>query len=196
MLNKKEMDILKLIIANITEDLTISDISRLLKQKYAQTYNLMSIIYDNSLIKKKNIGKSIVIKPDLSHEDYIGAEIERRKDILKQKNIALVYESIRALENNFICVLFGSYAKCKQKKDSDIDLLFIVDSDTEIFERKAKNQLSLYNVDINIITPDELFNMWSSADKTNVGNELLKAHVVLYGADHFINLLRKHYAGR
>jgi predicted nucleotidyltransferase len=198
MLNKKEIEILKLLMSRIREDFTISEISRRLKQKYSQTYNLVRSIRKKGLVKLKEIGRSSVVQLDFSsfNEDFAIAELELRKDILRKKEILAVFEAILRIDGQFTCILFGSYAKGKQKRGSDIDLLFITDGDSASFERKVKNTLSLYNVDINVIRTEELFDMWSSIDKINVANEMMKGHRGLFGVDNFVNLLRKHYAGR
>ncbi|MBD3163846.1 hypothetical protein GF323_01490 [Candidatus Woesearchaeota archaeon] len=194
MLNKNEIKVLKLLMAKIRKELTISDISRLLKQKYAQTYLIVKKLMAKKLVKVKKIGKSNVVLLDFNtfKPDYIIAEIERLKDKLKNKDILLVYESVKDLDIGNICILFGSYASGKQKKSSDIDLLFIVNEDISRFERKAKNSLSHYNADINVITKESLFEMWSS-NKLNVGNEVLENHIILYGSEQFIALLRRRY---
>ena len=200
MLNKNEIRILEKMIGNLSLEFTISDIARQLKQKYPQTYKSCKSLVEKDLVKIKNVGKSKVLRLDFSkyHLDYAIAEIERLSKIINNKGISGIFDKVLKINKQFICILFGSYASGHPKKDSDIDILFIIPNgyDTTKFEKLAKNNLSVYNVDLNVITEDSLFEMWSSPSKLNVGNELFKNHVVLFGAEYFISLVRKHYVGR
>jgi predicted nucleotidyltransferase len=199
-MNKNEIRILKELIASVGLDFTISDISRLLKQEYSQTYRCVKTLLKKNLIVINNVGNTKVVKLDFSryHTEYALVELERLNNSLTNKDISSVFNKILKVNKQFICVLFGSYALGKSKKSSDIDLLFIVpgEYDSSKFNRIVKDKLSIYNVDINIITEESLFEMWSYPEKLNVGNELFRAHVILMGAESFINLLRKHHVGR
>ena len=199
MLCKNEIRIIEELIKNIKEENTISDISRKLNQKYPQTFRDIKILFKKGVIDIKTIGKSKIAKLDFKkyHPEYSQAEIERTNKI-KNKEIEIILNKILSINKQFIGILFGSNAEGTAKKDSDIDLLFIIPDEynQENFERILKNTLSLHNADINIIKEDSLFEMWAHPDKLNVGNEILKNHIVLTGAEYFISLLRKHYAGR
>ena len=74
-------------------------------------------------------------------------------------------------------------------------MLVVISSEQEIetIRKKIKNILSLYNVDLNIISEKSLFQMWENKNELNVGNEILKNHYVLTGFETYINYLRKKY---
>lgn len=200
MLNKNEIKILEKLIENMALDSTLLSLSKKLNQTYSQTHRSIQALSGKNLIKIKKIGKSNVIKLDFSryHSEYAFAEIERLNEILRIKDISLVFDEILNIEGQFACILFGSYASGNFKKGSDMDLLFIVpdECNTSRFERRARNTLSVYNVDINVVSEKSLFEMWANPGKLNVGNELLKGHIVLHGSEIFINLMRRHYVGR
>lgn len=146
------------------------------------------------LVNIKSAGKSKIIKLDFSeyHKEYIQAEMERTSAFLKKQEINLIHKTILQIDRQFICLLFGSTL---DNKKSDVDLLFVISNDSEAgkFERIIKNKLSLYNADINVISEENLFEMWAQPQKLNLGNEILKKHIVLFGAEKFINLLRQQY---
>ena len=73
MLNKDELKVLSVLFDDLSKDVTISDISRILKQKYPQTYRTILELDKKKLIKIKKIGKSKVIKLDFEkfHPEYI-----------------------------------------------------------------------------------------------------------------------------
>jgi predicted nucleotidyltransferase len=200
MLKKNEIRILEKLLGNIRSEYNLSNVSHELKQKYSQTYKSIKSLAKANLVTLKEIGKSKIIKLDFSkhHPEYDLAESERLSNILKNRDIFLVYNEILKINKQFVCILFGSYSSGKFKKGSDIDLLFIIPEEYDInkFEKTAKNKLSIYNVDINVITEDNLFEMWANPQKLNVGNELFNNHTVLFGADSFLNLVRKYHVGR
>jgi predicted nucleotidyltransferase len=200
MFNKNESRILERLAANFRCEYSLSDISKELKQDYAQTHRSIQPLIGSGLVICRSVGKSRMIKLDFLkyHPEYTVIEAERLKNILKNKIIALVYDKIIGINKQFICILFGSYASGKFNERSDIDLLFIIPDEYDLskFEKSTKNMLSMYNADINVIKEDSLFEMWAHPEKLNVGNELLVNHIVLYGADQFLNLVRKHHVGR
>ncbi|MEK6792825.1 MAG: hypothetical protein AABX96_02190 [Nanoarchaeota archaeon] len=198
MLKKDELKVLKLLFSDFTKSYTIKGLSKELNQKYVQTYRTVNSLADTDNLHLEKIGNSRVAKVDFTkfRLNYIIVEFEKLKNHLKNKNLEIIYKRIINLHENIICLLFGSQVK-KTSIKSDFDLLFVIPEqfDYSYFERKVKNQLTPYNCDINIITENGLLNMWSNPKRLNVGNEILKEHIILYGTEHFFNLLRKHYRG-
>ncbi|OGJ19901.1 hypothetical protein A3K73_08080 [Candidatus Pacearchaeota archaeon RBG_13_36_9] len=198
MLKKDELKVLKVLFSDFTKSYTIRGLSKELNQKYVQTYRTVNSLENSNNILIEKIGNSKVARLNFTefNLNYPLVEVERLKDYLKDKSLEIIYNRIINLHENVLCLLFGSQVKRTSIK-SDFDLLFVIPEQFEhsSFERKVKNQLTPYNCDINIVTEKGLLNMWGNPKKLNVGNELLKSHVVLYGAEHFLNLLRKHYKG-
>ena len=199
MLKKDETKILKLLLNDMTKQWTIREISRALHQNYFQTHRTITALEKTKQISLTPIGKSKIVGLDFTQHNlnYTIAEMERERDITKNKNIFLIKKQLLHLNKQFVCLLFGGQVK-KQKRESDIDLLFVIPNEIsyEVFEREVRLHLSPYNCDINIVTQTGLLEMWSNPKKLTVGNELFKNHVVLYGAEHFVNLLRYHYVGQ
>ena len=200
MLKKDELKILKVLFDDLTRDLTIMDLANVLKQKYFQTHTTIQNLVRSKNIKIKKVGKSSVVKLEVSkyNYNYVIAEIERSNDLCnRNKAISIVRDDIKNIDKNFICILFGSQVD-KPRLDSDIDLLFLIPKEYNYgsFEKIVHNALiSSGKIDANIAFDDSLHEMLAHPDKFNIGNELLKKHIVLYGAEHFLNLLRKHYVG-
>ena len=200
MLKKDELKVLKSLFDDLTTDLTIMDIARILKQKNFQTYMTIKNLAKSGDVIIKNVGKSNVVKLDIAkyNTNYIIAEIERTNNICKKNtSVKLVTEDIKRINKQFVCILFGSQVK-KPKLKSDIDLLFLIPKEYDYgsFEKEVRYALiARGKLDINIAFDESLHEMLSNPAKFNVGNELLKKHIVLYGAEHFLNLLRKHYVG-
>jgi len=199
MLKKNEIKVLEILCEDFTRDLTITDIAKKLKQKYVQTHKTIYSLEHTKIITIKSIGKSKIIKIKLDKDvpEYILAERERTNNLCKRNiSLAIIKKDIQEVTKNFICILFGSQTR-KPKPQSDIDLLFIIPKEynLEEFEREVKKKLIARNTDIVILTENSLHIMWSNPQKLNVGNEILKNHIILYGAEHFFNILRKHNVG-
>ncbi|MEK6857912.1 MAG: nucleotidyltransferase domain-containing protein [Nanoarchaeota archaeon] len=198
MLKKDELRTLKLLFDDLSKNLTISDISRILKRGYYQTHQSVSSLAKKGDIILEKTGNSKIAKPNLimPNTNQVLAELERANDICTNTTLNIIREKVKRINKNFICILFGSQVK-KPNEKSDIDLLFIIPDDCNYgkFEALAKNQLVAYNCDINITSEKGMLEMWSTPQKFNVGNEVLKKHIVLYSAEHFLNLLRRHYVG-
>ncbi|MFW5983157.1 MAG: nucleotidyltransferase domain-containing protein [bacterium] len=188
MLYENEIKILSLLLENLEKEYTIREISLALKQKYPQTHRSISALSDKGLINLRDVGKSKVVNLDFAKYHPEFAIVEQLRAIKFQH----ITEQLSEMKKPFCCILFGSHARRKAKKTSDLDLLFILPEEynQETFEKQIFGKLALYNPDINIISGEDLLKSWQKKE-LNVGNELLMAHLVLYGADYFISLLRR-----
>ena len=199
MLTKNELKVLKLLLNNLTWDLSIIDVAKHLNQEYVQTYRTVKCLVKSGDITLKKVGKSKILRLDFtkSHSNYLLAEMERTNDLCRKNSLAaIVKKEILEVNQNFICILFGSQV-LKPKPNSDLDLLFIIPKEYNFseFERNIRNKLIAVNADIVIVPESSLHEMWANPNKLNIGNELLKKHIILYGAEHFWNLRRKHHVG-
>lgn len=199
MLTKNELKVLKLLLNDLTKELNIMEVAKALNQEYVQTYRSVKLLVKSGDITLKKVGKSKILRPDFSksHSNYLLAEMERTNDLCKKNTLAaIVRKNLLEVNKNFICVLFGSQT-VKPKPNSDIDLLFVIPKEYDFneFERIVRNALIAVNADITIVPESSLHEMWANPQKLNIGNELLKKHLILYGAEHFWNLWRKHHVG-
>ena len=186
---------------DLTKKWTIREISLDLNLPYPQTHRNVKSLSKKNIINENKKGKSILISLDFEHykDDLSIIEIERKKDIINRYSILKILD--KDLEkikyNQFICILFGSYANKTVKKDSDVDLLFVVPEEYKYdkFEKNIKSTINIPHADIHITTEQGLIEMWNTPSKLNVGNELLKKHAILRGIEAFLHLRRKYYVG-
>ncbi|MBI5065927.1 nucleotidyltransferase domain-containing protein [Candidatus Woesearchaeota archaeon] len=198
MLKKDELRTLKLLFKDLSKNLTISDITRILRRGYFQVHQSVHSLAKKEDVIIEKVGNSKVIRPNLKKPstNQVFVEMERADDVCINTTLNVVRKSIKGMNKNFICILFGSQAN-KPNETSDIDLLFIIPEEYNYakFESLVKDSLVGYNCDINIVTEKGMLEMWKTPNKFNVGNEILKNHVVLYGAEYFLNILRQYYVG-
>ena len=196
-----ELKILQAIIGDQTHQYSIRGISKELKMLYPQVHKAVQVMLEKELLISEKQGKNIILSLDARsvREEYIIAELERKRNVLdKHPILQLVEKDFEKMPySQFICVLFGSYALGKAKKDSDIDLLFVIpeEYDYGAFEKAVRNCLTVPRLDINITTGKGLMEMWNTPLKLNVGNELLSRHIILRGAEQFLYLRRRYNFG-
>lgn len=201
MISATKLKILKKLLEDLTRDYTIREIAMALKLHYPQVHRSIKTLSDKKIINKAKKGGSSIISLNFEEflEEYLIAEFERKKDITNKYSILKVLD--RDLEkikyNQYICILFGSYSNGTAKRHSDIDLLFVIpeDYDYEKFEKNIKNRINIPKVDIHITTEEGLIEMWNTPARLNVGNELLKKHIILRGIEAFLHLRRRYYVG-
>jgi len=98
----------------------------------------------------------------------------------KSPKISHILDKIKK-SNQIICV-FGSYAKDKQKKDSDLDL-FIVGS---VDKKQIKKISETYNLKISIKNASKLNFIKSLKEGNSLMNEILEDHIILSGYEEFV----------
>ncbi len=121
------------------------------------------------------------------------------KDILAQAETA---RKIRFLErhreighvlfqDSRITGIFGSYARGKEKKESDVDMFIIGGRIKEDYDNKGKP----FDLEISIkyFTEGEFSNL--SREKNSLIKEIMKSHVLLSGIERFINIAWRDFYG-
>src|SRR3989338_7313366 len=127
-MRSKDIVIIKFLIEHKDEELNILNISKAIKMDYKNAHSIIKRLEKASVISIETFGQSNRIKLNgLLNPLVFEAEFERRKEVLKDKNIAAMLSSFkRAITSKlYVLLLFGSYAKKTNTKNSDIDLIFI-----------------------------------------------------------------------
>ena len=187
---KTELKIVKYFIEN-KKSKTIREISQQIKADYRITHTAVQRLTGKDILKVQTVGKSSLCS---FNEKYFGtnlyeAENERREEIFKNKNINQLYKEImsKVKTSSFILLLFGSYAKRKQTKTSDIDLLFI--SNESRFEAKISDILSLLPLKTHaLVFTEEEFIRMKDSKKSNVIQEAIESNIILYGIEAYYRL--------
>ena len=94
----------------------------------------------------------------------------------------------------FILLVFGSYAKEKATKKSDLDLAIIVESDQtkkEILPYiETIKRREILNIDYHVFTKDEFIEMLIS-EIENVGKQIYRENIIYHGTQLYYALIRK-----
>ena len=170
---------------------------------YVTVHKLIPNLVRKKLLTLKKKGKASLASIDFEH-----AKVEKLSSaILYEKNLflkkypqlaLLVREIEEALAGRFyVLILFGSYAKEKSKKQSkkqsDIDLLFIVPDreDIEVYKEKINKSLKLYPIvkkDFKLVAAKNFIDMLNQ--KYTVGREAFQYGLVLIGTEHYYAMVK------
>jgi len=193
-MRNKDVLVIRYLIENKREELNISNISSDLKIDYKNTYAIIKRLEFESLIKIESFGQSSRIKlVSKMHPLIFEAEYDRRKESLKDKNLAVMLSSFKKSlkSRQYILLLFGSYAKRKQTKNSDIDLMFIVPDGLEEINEKEVHRIarSLPLPIHHLVFSEKQFLEMINAKEPNVGHEAIKDNIILYGIETYYEMI-------
>jgi len=192
-MKNKDAIAIKFIIEQKNEELNILKISKGLKMDYKNTYSIIKRLEKESVIKLETFGHSSRIKLiSLMHPLIFEAEYSRRKELLKDKNIAVILSEFKEnLKSKcYILLVFGSYAKKTQTKNSDIDLMFIA-PDENSFEKDINQVARSLPLPIHyLVFSEKQFLEMINAKKSNVGQEALKNNIILYGIETYYEMIK------
>ena len=191
------------------DGITIKDIATNLKTDYKNTHNAVERLFKWGVIKKEKIGNYNICKINYGNEDiveylkeynfYVKVKVFKSKypteyNILKE-TISKSSENIKSLSPLFMCIIFGSYAKGEEKKESDIDVL-VVPQVTAIGSLDFKRILSEKNAPYHKKFHIEVQNIYDfikdlkEKNKVSIATEIYKQPpIVLHGDDIFFKIM-------
>ena len=187
---KTENKVVKLFIKE-KKSKTIREISKKIKSDYKITHTAVQKLFDKKILLFKTVGTSTLcsLNNDYYGMEIYGAENERKETLLKDKNIEQLYKEVisKIKTGFFIFIVFGSFAKGKLTKTSDIDIMFI--SNEKGFEEKISEIISLLPIKTHalVFTEEEFIRMKDSKD-LNVIKEAIENNVILYGIENYYGL--------
>jgi len=180
--------ILKYLVSNKEKAFSINEISKKLEIDYKLIHTNIKKLEKEEVIKVEDLGNTKRCSFENSfNEDVYIIEKERLKDLLKNKNILIMYNNLRKINKQFILLMFGSQIKGTATKNSDIDLLIISNEDDyKIIDRQL--DLLPYKIHLTHVIYDDLINMAKSKEFTVV-SEAIKNNVILFGIEDYYKLL-------
>ncbi len=192
-MRNKDAIIVRRLIERKNEELNILKLSTELRTDYKTVYSIIKRLEKESLVKLESFGQSCRIKLiSQVHPFIFEAEYARRRELLKNKNLLVMLNDFKNTlpSKCYILLIFGSYAKKTQTKNSDIDLMFIVpDGKEELFEKSVHRVTRLLPLPIHyLVFSEKQFLDMVNAKESNVGKEALKNNIILYGIETFYEM--------
>ena len=170
---------------------TIREISRKIKSDYKITHTATQRLLDKEIVLSRIVGKSVLCE---LNQSYYGAEIyeaenKRKNNLLRNKDLKQLYKEIMAKVKTsfFIFLIFGSYAKNKSTRSSDVDIMFI--SNDRDMDEKIQNIASLLPIGTHALAfTEEDFIRMKDSKGLNVIKEALENNIILYGIENYYRL--------
>lgn len=184
--------------------ITIKDISNNLKIDYKNVHDTIVELFKKGIIKKEKIGNYNICKLNYSNEDIIEYLKEynfyfKLKEFRKKypTEYRIIMETCEQLKEKigplFICLVFGSYAKSEEKRESDIDIFFLT---VHSGEREIKNILNKINAPyqkkFHLIEQNsyKFISDLKEMKKLSIAIEIYKElPIVFYGDDIFFKIM-------
>lgn len=197
MLTKTQAKIMEIFVANITERYSIKGISHILGKDYSLVHRAIKPLITEHLLTKDKQGYLFLnYKENMAQIACIEA-LRAQKFFQKRRNNAIglfVEDALKMItEDFFVMLIFGS-AVSQKKVPRDIDILFIVDTNTKInTTEKLLHNIALNfspRFDIHVISTESVYEMISKRDQTNVMNETLNKHLIIFGAENYYRTLK------
>jgi uncharacterized protein len=200
-LTQKQIEFFNIFRENIFKKYTYNECKKILNEK-SNNFLISSFkrLVELNLVKIEKIANLIFYSLNLknsqvfSYLEIVNSDFYKN-DVLK-KIIDEIKKEINQIVFSYSIVIFGSFAKGKEKKDSDLDIaIFIEDENIKreieaTFDRiKLK---SLIELDLHIISKNEFLDMLKDKN-INLGKLLFNKHKCIYNTNLFYNILIEGY---
>ena len=186
--NEEKHQILKILIENQEQELTIRRLSIMRNINYKSAYNAVMKLERMGIIEVKKLGNTSKCSFNKKFNSLVfEVENQRKDDLLKNKNFLVMYQQLSNIYKQFIILMFGSQIKGTVHKNSDIDLLLIAEEDTI---KKVENEINLLPLKIHLtaISYDNFKQMFNSKEFTVV-SEAIKKNVILFGIEDYYRII-------
>jgi len=185
-MGNEKTEILRLLIEHQEEDFSIRQIALQREINYKSAYQALQKLQKEKIVDFKKQGNTIICKfNQMLNDSVFTVEYSRQQDLLQDQNFKVLYNRFKAVNDQFIMLLFGSYAKKTKNKHSDIDLLCIMDN-SELIETQVK--LLPLPIHLTTITYADFQTMLKSKEFTVV-SEAVKRNIILFGIEDYYRMV-------
>lgn len=193
MFTKTQAEILKIFVSHIDRRFSIKEVSETLKKPYPLIHrSIQDLLNKKYLFKDEKNFLSLNYKNNHSELGYI--ESLRSKLVLdKDKTLALFNNDVKNKINLdfFVLLIFGSYVE--KSNPRDIDILLIIENEDRLtdVEKTISNIASQFTkkFEIQVITTRSAYEMLAKREKSNILNESLNKHLLLFGAENYYRMV-------
>lgn len=169
-----------------SEEFTMHGLSEILNIPYASFYRCLKRMEKQKLLSFKEIGRSKVIILNLEHpvlkSHLTASSFEEMQEFLEKH--PMLKQLAKELKTGESVLLFGSYAKGKETKKSDIDILIINKGGGRTISFSSFELLYKKKINPIFITRKEFKDMLKDKDE-NIGKQALKNHIILSNPEGF-----------
>ncbi|MBI2151264.1 nucleotidyltransferase domain-containing protein [Candidatus Woesearchaeota archaeon] len=193
---EEKLRIFDLFRKNLFSEFTINDIMKKLKKRsYSWMYNALMNL--KPFFNTKQTGKIYSFSINLNNPGTIAVLTYLDKKEALNINVPIVDKIINSISKKsifFTLLVTGSYATSTNRKDSDIDLIVIVNKEDSKKEIKPYiteiTRLEPIEVDLHLFTKEEYYTMLIN-DQENFGKESFRKHLLFYGVDAYYQIIKE-----
>lgn len=194
-LTKNKIEILKTIYEK--EETHLLDITRQLNLHPFSAQKTLAKL--KPLLAEKKAGKTNLFSINKIQSGYIDLAclIEDYRLNTKNKVVNSIIKHLTNLfsdKNVFVCCLFGSYARLSFTKESDIDILLVVNTKTSSIKKKVSQLSSLFNKEVNplILTEKEFIESLIQKEPAIMSLNKPSQRLIIKGANYFLEKTMNH----
>ena len=194
-LTKTHIRIMEVLRRNILEEFTLSYLTKSIRGlSRAWLFRFLEVLNEKKIILKKTIGGVNFYKLNLDEIDTIN--YLSYVDVVRYNNLKIDKAIINKLNfcQNYCLILFGSFASGKQRADSDIDICFLIGTDSDkkrllplVENAKLKSLTDLHIHYISLAEFEEML----IAKEENLGKQIFRNSVVAFNHMTYFNVLKE-----
>jgi len=197
MLTKTQLKILAYLIDNEDEPFGIRELSKRISTVYYLVQRNVQQLEKKKIITLQKAGKTSLVSINKQADPVYLIETEKFKRELfykKYPHFKIVLKKIIRQSRScfFIMLVFGSYAKQRPRRDSDLDILVITTTQKreELMDRifSSLKRTSLVKIHETIITEKSFLSMLQKKE-LSVALEVKEKHILIYGAEQYYKLV-------
>lgn len=184
----RELEVIALYTSNYREKFYLREISKLAKLPLKTCQNILKNFEKEKILKSKIEGKNKYFSLNLDNiqtKSYIlQAEIHKLDNFLKKYPQFKTF--LKSLNTNISIIIFGSFAKLRAEKYSDLDLFIL---------SKEKQELPLHLLPYKVhqigLSEDSFKKALS--EKETLIKEIEENHVILNNPSSYVNIIWEYY---
>ena len=195
---KRELLLLKPFLKGPMREFTLTEIKEMSKNtSHHYVFEALKKFTQMQILTEKRKGNTNIYllnpenKQNLHYLAFVDYLIKEKRTDIPYNNILKITEK---LKNPFYALLIGgSYAEGKQKPASDLDVAIIIpNSETKkSYEIAIKEgELMIPEVHGYVFTQEEFYLMLTN-EEFNYGKELVRKHIIFYGAEIYYKIQMK-----
>ena len=184
----KELNIIALYSGNYKAEFYLRQISKLAKLPLKTCQNALINLEKERILKSNVEGKNKYFSLNLNNIEtkshLLKAEIYKTDTFLDKYSEFKTF--LKALNTNIPIIIFGSFAKFKVDKDSDLDL-FVVS------EKEQKLPFHLLPYKIHQVNLSEESFKKAISEKETIIKEIEENHIILNNHSSYVNIMWEYY---
>ena len=191
-LKKAEADILLAFVKAPWESLTFKQVKeRTKKSSESYVFNTLKGFVKEGILTQERIGNNVLyhLHDSLKAHTYAGIVAEHAgwsKTHIPYDDIERIAKKI---QGHFTLIITGSYAKNKQRKDSDLDIVIITENPKKVYaELRHECEMNIPKIHLFAFAKKEVLTMLAE-DTSNYGKETVKNNLLLFGADAYFRII-------